>query len=312
MNAMRRKWGACALASGLAATMWPGVSPSAEADEPPTTTTSSRRTPAGMLVSGAVRGDTEVTVFGGRLVTMSESGSATAEAVAVRVAPDLTTAERQIQPTVYEMTLAAGFSAAEACDFARGMDQYGCTTSAQVSAATPAGRVQAGRDRYVDKLCFLHRTYKGDGHKDNYLCNVRYLLHRPKKYYVVIGNKMKATASTHDPGTLYDRLTGSGVQAAYDWSNAHAIDWSPFGTSNVGRCRQFSTTATARNGVAVTSSGEVCPDKVVPWHSPRFQYFGSKWKGGPSRDERGVVASSATWTSTFERGYRLVSYLDWN
>lgn len=265
------------------------------------------RTKSGVLVSTLKRGDTMVRVYGARISDVQERGSALSSDVSVSFAADPQVARRSgIEPTVYEMSLASGMSEAEACEFAAGMDPYGCKTSTQV-------RTSRASARYLDSRCYLHRTYKGDGHKDNYLCNARYILQNPHGAPIIIGNKMKATGSTHNPGTLYDKLTKVGVQAAYKWSRAHAIDWDPYTTVIIeDTCREYSSTVQSRNGVSVTSQTSVCPDKLTPWHSPEFQYFGSKWIGGPDGDDRGVVATSAVWMHSDKKAYRLRSYLAWS
>ncbi|MGL5824157.1 MAG: hypothetical protein ACRCYU_04870 [Nocardioides sp.] len=47
-------------------------------------------------------------------------------------------------------------------------------------------------------------------------------------------------------------------------------------------------------GVDYTTTANVCPDKLDPWRSPAYQYFGAKWTGdaAPADETRGAIASS--------------------
>lgn len=110
-----------------------------------------RTTASGMVIQQVQEGDVTVTTYGPdapRVLVESDSSADVSDApgevsVSVAVNDDAdTNRAADVGPTVYEMTLASGhFTPEEACEFARGMDGFGCRTSAEVMrerAAAPA------------------------------------------------------------------------------------------------------------------------------------------------------------------------------
>lgn len=201
-------------------------------------------------------------------------------------------------PTVYQMSLASGMSKKEACEFAKGMDPFGCRTQAEFRRAQVAKRIsaraQAKAAKYLDSDCYDHVTTKGDGSKHNHACYTRYLDFKNKKIKL-IGVKMKATGWSKDPGWFRDRITSVGMKLNWEDDASYAVDWAPYSTQTQGSCRSTTTTVTSpKSGTSYSSTTEVCPDKLTPWHSPAFQNFGAKWNGDetPEDERRGVVASA--------------------
>ena len=280
----------------LALVAWTAVGLTAEpvGAAPVATTTSTTETTATGLVMRTTRtGNTEVKTFGsGKPVIKVLSTPAMKSGVIVTLPPG----DPGTAPTVYDMSLASGMTPDQACEFAEGMDPFGCSTTAEVAARGSAkvARLLAGK-KFIGAKCYDHVTYRGDGHKTNHACVSRWLDGlTPKSRF--IGNKMKATGWTTDPGWFRDRINGVGVQARYSASAAHAVDWDPYATVTLKEgCKSTTVSATSpRGGQSYSQSSTVCPHKMLPWHSPKFQYFGSKWKGpaAPAEETRGTIAAS--------------------
>lgn len=289
----------------------PGVA--AEVEQRTTSTTAD-----GMVVEDIRLGDTTVTTYGytGADVTWNPDGplgdtEASAEVTfptggtpsggAARTSARTATTSADSAPTVYEMSIAAGMSPAEACEFVQGLDSRGCRTGRQVAAAkaraAASGRApttSAAASSIHDSWCADFKTTKGDGSKHNHACVVRYR-DAGNTSYVWLANKMKATGWVRDPGAAYDRLKGVGMQLRYVNERSKAVDWDPYATSTVGDCRSFDTTVEGKSGTSYSQSTTVCPDKISPHASDDFQWFGSRWTSGgqaPADETRGTVATS--------------------
>ncbi|MGL5824158.1 MAG: hypothetical protein ACRCYU_04875 [Nocardioides sp.] len=134
----------------------------------------SYRTETGLVVHEQQVGQTLIRTFGEQRgvarVKLSEPKSSL---VSWAPPPASERAKAELEPTVYEMSLAAGMSAEDACEFAEGMDPYGCRTSDQVSrdqVLDDGGEIAALADRpsaavavarapnFLDSDCFDHVT----------------------------------------------------------------------------------------------------------------------------------------------------------
>ena len=262
-----------------------------------------QRTPDGMVVETITRGEAEITTYGAPGAEVQWEAAGPDEAlvgVTMPTAPpagSAAAAAGEVPPTVYEMSLASGMSAAQACDFARDLDAQGCRTSAQVerAARSAAGSpVSAAASSIHDSWCFDYKTTKGDGSKHNHACVVRYR-DASNAGYVWLANKMKATGWVKNPGAMYDRLKGVGIRLEYANERSTAVDWDPYSTESIGSCRSTQVSVEGKTGASYSSSTEVCPDKLSPWASEDFQYFGAKWSSSgqaPADQTRGVVATS--------------------
>ena len=158
--------------------------------------------------------------------------------------------------------------------------------------APPAG--SAAASSIHDSWCFDYKTTKGDGSKHNHACVVRYR-DASNAGYVWLANKMKATGWVKNPGAMYDRLKGVGIRLEYANERSTAVDWDPYSTESIGSCRSTQVSVEGKTGASYSSSTEVCPDKLSPWASEDFQYFGAKWSSSgqaPADQTRGVVATS--------------------
>ncbi|MFB9315361.1 hypothetical protein [Nocardioides plantarum] len=321
MNTQRRqRWlvlvGAAVLVgTGLGPVATPGP---AGADDGEQRTT--QRTADGMVVETITRGDTTVTTYGASGAQVQWEAAGPDEAlvgVTMPTSPSSgsTLASDAVAPTVYEMSLASGMSAAQACEFARDLDAQGCRTSAQVeaaatrtaatptaatptsatpTAATRTAGVSAAASSIHDSFCYDFKTTKGDGTKYNHACVVRYLDASNSKY-VWMANKMKATGWVKNPGAMYDRLKGVGIRLEYVSERSTAVDWDPYSSESIGSCRSTDVSVEGKNGASYSSSTEMCPDRLNPWASEDFQYFGAKWTSSgqaPADETRGVVATS--------------------
>lgn len=230
-------------------------------------------------------------------------------------------------PSVYDQSIASGMSAKKACEFAKGLDPYGCGHAPSPGAPRPAPfsmAIDAARSvapmstsstDFLGSICYDLVTYAGDGSKHVHGCNSRY--HDAwTTNYRWIANKMKATGWSVDPGWVHDRINGVGIQARYSAPDSYATDWDPYTTETIASsCRTVTTSAQGKSGFSYSTSETVCPDKLSPWHSPAFQYFGAQWTGdpAPASDQRGVVATSVHRIPRSE-GYAASTYLwvHWN
>lgn len=310
MNTQRRqRWIALAgaavlVGAGLGPTAAP-VGAATDGGEKRTTT----QTADGLVVEQITRGDDTVTTYGAPGAQVRWLPAGDTEAL-VEIIPPATSASTgtgstavrgAVAPTVYEMSLASGMSAAQACEFARDMDDRGCRTSSEVEAAasrTPSPTVSASASASAssihDSWCYDFKTTKGDGTKHNHACTVRYV-DSSTTSYVWLGNKMKATGWVRDPGWVYDRLKGVGMQLRYLNERSTAVDWDPYSTQSIGSCRSSDVSVEGRNGATYSSSAEICPDRLSPWASSDFQYFGARWTSSeeaPADENRGVIATS--------------------
>jgi hypothetical protein len=299
----RQRWTVLAAAAvlvgaGLGATTTP-LQAVADAGEQRTT----QRTADGMVIESITHGEQTVTTYGatGAEVQWEEAGADEAlVGVTMPTSPSPeATASGGVPPTVYEMSLASGMTPAAACEFARDMDDYGCRTSSQVEAAASrraagsGSKAVEGRTMH-DSWCYDFKTTKGDGTKYNHACVVRYR-DASNANYVWLGNQMKATGWVKNPGAMYDRLKGVGIQLRYANERSMAVDWDPYSSESIGACRSTEVSVEGKGGASYSSSGEVCPDRLSPWASDDFQWFGAKWTSGgqaPADETRGVVATS--------------------
>lgn len=256
------------------------------------------RTPSGMVVHTITDGRTTITTYGPDVpdVKVSRTTANVAE-VTLNVSAPSGAEAKQVgagaHPTVYEMSLASGMSPAEACEFALDMGDGGCRTAAEV-ARTPSVGAMLEAGGFLDADCFDFKHTPGDGTKYNHACVTRFrdFTGRHRKF---IGTKMKATGWQDNGGLFNDSINGVGIRAEYAHDDAYAVDWDPYSTDEVGSCRSVEVSAESpKSGASYSTSTEVCPEKISPWHSPAFQYFGSKWTGDPAPEEerRGVVAAS--------------------
>jgi hypothetical protein len=299
----RQRWTVLAAAAvlvgaGLGATTTP-LQAVADASEQRTT----QRTADGMVIESITHGEQTVTTYGATGAEVQWEPVGDTEALVGVTMPTSPVSEEaaargDVPPTVYEMSLASGMSAAEACEFARDMDDHGCQTSAQVEAAAsravrPGPSTPEGRTMH-DSWCYDFKTTKGDGSKHNHACVVRYR-DASNATYVWLGNQMKATGWVKNPGAMYDRLKGVGIQLRYANERSMAVDWDPYSSESIGACRSTEVSVEGKGGASYSSSGEVCPDRLSPWASDDFQWFGAKWTSGgqaPADETRGVVATS--------------------
>ena len=177
--------------------------------------------------------------------------------------------------------------------------------SAQVAAASG----------YLDSRCWTLTHEPGDGTKYNYNCNYRRTDFENQNLWMV-SNRMQATGWEEEGGSCCDYLQGVGVRAEYDDSDAHAVEWSPGETREIeDSCRSTTTSVTSgRSGATYSVTNDVCPEKLSPWHSPAFQYFGAKWTGpgAPHEDRRGAIATSLVRIDKpGTRSYTLRAWLAW-
>jgi hypothetical protein len=220
-----------------------------------------------------------------------------------------------VEPTIYEMTLASGyFTPEEACEYAKGFDEYGCRTSAQVAAdlAQTAVRPVSVGDIY-DSRCFDFETFKGDGRKWSHNCNVRRIDTKNSRN-VWIANQMTTTGGEDDTGFNCDCISGVGMRVDYENSGSEAVAWQPSEVRPYSECRQDTTTVQGLNGASYSSAATICEDKLGPWNSPKFQYFGSKWKGpeAPRNDTRSAIATSLQQIlRPGTRDYKISAWIRW-
>lgn len=290
----------------------------------PTITT----TPSGMVVQEVQQGEVVVTTYGrsAPAVTVdnpvSSPGDQRGEAefsVAVEDPAATSALSRSTAgPTVYEMTLASGhFTPREACEFARGLDEYGCVTAAQVNQqrrTAAAQGVTAAMAPVYDSRCFDFTTTEGDGTKWSHNCNVR-RMDTNGANYVWISNQMKATGGEDNTGFNADGISGVGMRADYHHSSAQAVDWQPAESRPYSACQDRTVTVQGRSGASYSSTATVCDDLLAPWNSPAFQYFGSKWTGpeAPRDHVRATIAASLHRVpDPGTRGYTISAWLRWN
>lgn len=291
--------------------------------------TSVRTTPSGMVVQSVQQGDVVVTTYGRSAPAVvinnpvDSPGDTQGEAefsisVDDKAASDALAA-KTVGPTVYEMTLASGnFTPEEACEFAQGLGEYGCVTSAQVMRERRAeARRQAAPAALApvyDSRCYEFKTTEGDGTKWSHNCNVR-RIDTTNSNYVWIANQMKATGGEDDTGTFADGISGVGMRADYQHSSAQAVDWQPAESRPYSACQDRTVTVQGRSGVSYSSSSTVCEDLLAPWNSPAFQYFGSKWTGpeAPRDHTRATIAASLHRVpNPGTRAYEITAWLRWN
>lgn len=280
-----------------------------------------RTTSSGLVIQELKQGDVTITTFGRSAPRVrfdrnqqSSAGDARGEAMAaVEFAADDSASApsgSEIGPTVYEMTLASGnFTPREACEFAQGIDPYGCKTSAEVREEQGLALAPV-----YDSRCFEFRTTEGDGEKWSHNCNVR-RIDSQTSAYVYISNQMKATGGEDNTGWNADGISGVGIRADYHHDSATAVDWEPSESRPYSACNERTVTVQGRHGASYSSSATVCDDKLAPWHSPAFQYFGSKWTGpeAPRHDTRSTIAASLHRVpSGGTRGYTITAWLHWN
>lgn len=315
-----RRWGAIVGAGVLAVAI--GAAPASVAAVAPDPASpaeaevvSVRVTPSGMVVQTVRLGDSTVTTYGPEAPPVSIAQHGRSATASISVTPSQP-GERRSDRTVFEMTLASGhFTRAEACAFAKAIDPRGCVTSAMVRSRPPSARSTSARSQFLDTRCWTFTHEPGDGTKYNYNCNYRRIDFQNKNLWL-ISNRMQATGWEENGGTCCDYLQGVGVRAEYDDSDAHAVKWSPGETRSIAdSCRSMTTSVTSsRTGSTYSVSNEVCPDKLAPWHSPAFQYFGAKWTGpgAPHEDRRGAIATSLVRVDKpGTRTYDLAAWLKW-
>jgi hypothetical protein len=277
----------------------------------------------GVSVSEISNGKVTARVYGGRATLVAPKVGAKEALLEVR-----TKGVGERTPSAYDQSVAAGMSPEEACEFARDLDPYGCAAAPAPAAARPAAFTGSALDLtrslaptstsesdFLGSICYDFVTYEGDGSKHVHGCNSRY--HDAwTTNYRWIANKMKATGWSVDPGWYNDRVNGVGIQARYNASDSYATDWDPYTTETLSSsCRTVTTSATGKSGAGYSTSQTVCPDKLSPFHSPEFQYFGAKWTGdaAPEDERRGVVATSVHRIPR-SQGYSATTYLwvRWN
>lgn len=290
-------------------------------DEPTRTV---RTTASGMVVQTVKTGDVQVRTFGRSAPRVkvvdpkSSRGDVRGKTEVVLKVSDKQSREALaasgVGPTVYEMTLATGdFTAKQACEFAKGLGEYDCKTSTQVKREASSARRQALAPVY-DSRCYNYRTYEGDGSKWSHNCNVRRVDSQTRRN-IWISNQMKATAGEDDTGFAADGISGVGMRAEYSHSDSEAVDWEPSESRPYSACNDRTVTVQGRKGASYSSSSVVCDDLLAPWHSPAFQYFGSKWTGpeAPRNHTRSTIAASLHRVpKPGTRAYDIRAWIRWN